>query len=122
MTATITTFGEWHDHKGDPWDAARGTFYPDFDHGGGVTPAAALQSSLYPNAPLAFLMSAPEIRLVVALFVVHPLPGSGDPHIIMALVVTQLRVSYLLLQVGLKSVLHQWTHGCLYQPMHQQPG
>ena len=65
--------------QGGGWDAARGAFYPDFDHGGGATPAAALKSSLYPNAPLVFLMSTPEVRLAVAPFVVHPLPGSGVP-------------------------------------------
>ena len=79
MAATVTTFGEWHDHKGDPWDAARGAFYPDFDHGSGTMPAAALQSSLYLDAPLAFLMSTPEVRLVVAPSAVCPLPGSGVP-------------------------------------------
>ena len=79
MAATVTTFGEWHDHKGDPWNAARGTFYPDFDHSIGTVPAAAPQSSLCPNAPLAFLMSAPEVRLAVAPFAVHPLPGSRVP-------------------------------------------
>ena len=88
MTATVTTFGEWHDHEGDPWDAARGIFCPDFDHDDAAVPAAALQSSLCPIAPLVFLMSAPEVRLAVAPFVVHPLPGSGDPCIIVPLVVT----------------------------------
>ena len=53
MAATITTFSEWHDSEGDPWDAARDAFYPDFDYDINVAPAAVLQSSLYPIAPLA---------------------------------------------------------------------
>ena len=53
MVATVTTFGEWHDSEGDPWDAARDAFYPDFDCDAGAAPAAVLKSSLYPNAPLA---------------------------------------------------------------------
>ena len=79
MAATVTTFGEWCDHEGGPWDADGGAFYPDFDHSTTMLPAAALQSSLYPNALLVFLMSTPEVRLVVAPFAVHPLPGSGAP-------------------------------------------
>ena len=77
MAATITTVGEWHDSNGDPWDAARDAFYPDFDHAATVVPAAALQSSLYPNVPSVLLMSTPEIRLAVTPFAVRPLPGSG---------------------------------------------
>ena len=61
MAATITTFGEWHDSDGDPWDAARDTFYPDFDYDAAVVPAAALQSSLHFDAPLVLLMSTPEV-------------------------------------------------------------
>ena len=71
MAATVTTF--------DPWDAARDAFYPDFNHNATAEPAAALQSSLYPNTPLVLLMSTPEVRLAVAPFAVHPLPGSGVP-------------------------------------------
>ena len=76
MVATVTTFGEWCDSKRDTWDAARDTFHPDFDYDINMVPAAALQSSLYPNAPLALLMSTPEVRLAVAPFAVRPLPGS----------------------------------------------
>ena len=79
MTATITTFGEWHDSEGDPWDADRDTFYPDFNCAATTAPAVALQASLYPEAPLVLLMSTPEVRLAVAPFAVHPLPGSGVP-------------------------------------------
>ena len=79
MAATITTFDEWHDSAGDPWDAARDAFCPDFDYDAGIAPAAVLQSSLYPNAPLVLLMSTPEVRLAVTPFAVHPLPGSGVP-------------------------------------------
>jgi len=79
MAATITTFGEWHDSEGDPWDAARDTFCPDFDYDAGTVPAAALQSSLYPNVPSVLLMSTPEVRLAVTPFAVCPLPGSGVP-------------------------------------------
>ena len=61
MAATVTTFGEWHDSGGDPWDAARDAFYPDFDCAVTIAPAAALQSSLYPNVPLVLLMSTPEV-------------------------------------------------------------
>ena len=79
MAATVTTFGEWCDSNGDPWDADRDTFYPVFDCTATVAPAAAPQSSLYPAAPLVFVMSTPEVRLAVAPFAVHPLPGSGVP-------------------------------------------
>ena len=79
MAATVTTFGEWHDSEGDPWDAARDAFYPDFDYDVNAVPAAAPQSSLYPNAPLALLMSTPEVRLAIAPFTVCPSPGSGAP-------------------------------------------
>ena len=79
MAATITTFGEWHDSEGDPWDAARDAFHPDFNCAATVAPAAALQSSLHPNALLVLLMSTPEVRLAVAPFAVRPLPGSGAP-------------------------------------------
>ena len=79
MAATVTTFGEWHDSDGDPWDADRGTFYPEFDHTATVAPAVALQSSLYPAALLVFVMSTPEVRLAVAPFAAHPLPGSEVP-------------------------------------------
>ena len=79
MAATIITFGEWHDMAGDPWDAARDTFYPDFNCDAGVAPEAALQSSLYPNAPSVLLMSTPEVRLAVTPFAVRPSPGSGVP-------------------------------------------
>ena len=79
MAATVTTFGEWCDSKGDPWDAARDTFYPDFNCAATVAPAAALQSSLYPNVSLVLLMSTPEVRLATAPFAVRPSPGSGVP-------------------------------------------
>ena len=79
MAATVTTFGEWCDSEGDPWDAARDAFYPDFDYDVSIAPAVALKSSLYPNAPSVLLMSTPEVRLAVAPFAVHPLPGSGVP-------------------------------------------
>ena len=36
MAATVTTFGEWHDSEGDPWDVARDTFHPDFDYDAGI--------------------------------------------------------------------------------------
>ena len=78
MAATVTTFGEWHDSEGDPWDAARGAFCPDFECAATVAPAAALQSSLYPNAPLVLLMSTPEVRLAVAPFAVMPFTKGGD--------------------------------------------
>ena len=79
MAATVTTFGEWCDGAGDPWDAARDTFHPDFDYDANVAPSAALQSSLYPNVPSVFLMITPEVRLVVAPFTLRPSPGSGGP-------------------------------------------
>ena len=60
MAATVTTFGEWCDSEGDPWDAVRNAFYPDFDCDASAAPAAALQSSLCPNALLELLMSTPE--------------------------------------------------------------
>ena len=62
MAATVTTFGEWHDSEGDPWDAARDAFYLDFDYDVNIAPAAAPQSSLYPNALLVLLMRTPEVR------------------------------------------------------------
>ena len=79
MAATITTFGEWCNSNGDPWDADRDAFYPDFNHTATIAPAAALQSSLYPVVPSVFVMSTPGVRLAVAPFAVHPLPGSGVP-------------------------------------------
>ena len=87
MAATITTFGEWCDSDGDPWEANRDTFYPDFDCAATVAPAVVLQSSIYPGVPLALLMSTPDVRLAVAPFAVHPSPGSGAPGIIVHSVV-----------------------------------
>ena len=80
MAATVTTFGEWHDSNGDPWDANGDAFYPDFDCAATIAPAAVLQSSVHPGAPLVLLMSTPDVRLAVAPFAVHPLPGSGVPR------------------------------------------
>ena len=101
---------------------ARGAFYPGFDHGGGVTPAAALQSSFCPDALLAFLMSTPEVRLAVAPLVVHPLPGSGMPlhHCAFSgdLIDSNCRPS----QVGLKSVLDQQKLRHWTQPTFEQRG
>ena len=80
--AMIGVWGEFicgDDSEGDPWDAARDTFYPDFDCAATTAPAVVLQSSLYPEAPLVLLMSTPEVRLAVAPFAVRPLPGSGVP-------------------------------------------
>ena len=80
MAATVTTFGEWCDSNGDTWDANRDTFYPNFDHAATMAPAVVSQSSVYPGAPLVLLMSTPDVRLAVAPFAVHPLPGSGVPR------------------------------------------
>ena len=80
MAATVTTFGEWCDSNGDPWDANRDAFYPDFDHTATTAPAVVSQSSVYPGAPLVLLMSTPDVRLAVAPFAVHPSPGSGVPR------------------------------------------
>ena len=52
--------------KGDPWDAARDAFYPDFDCATAVAPAAVLQSSVCPGAPLVLLMSTPDVRAPTA--------------------------------------------------------
>ena len=79
MAATVTTFGEWCDSNGDPWDANRDAFYPDFDCAATIAPAVVPQSSLHPAVPLVFVMSTPEVRLAVAPFAVHPSPGSGVP-------------------------------------------
>ena len=68
MAATITTFGEWCDSNGDHWDDTAA-----------IAPGVVLQSSLHPEAPLALLMSTPEVHLAVAPFAVRPLPGSGVP-------------------------------------------
>ena len=80
MASTVTTFGEWCDSNGDPWDANRDAFYPDFECAATIAPAAVSQSSICPGAPLVLLMSTPDVRLAVASFAVHPLPGSGAPR------------------------------------------
>ena len=79
MAATVTTFGEWHDSNGDPWNANRDAFYPDFDCAATIAPAVVSQSSICPGAPLVLLMSTPDVRLAVAPFAMRPLPGSGVP-------------------------------------------